>query len=77
METNETIDTLIGWYGLKGLPDQNKSAKLTYKTNNEHGDIEESMTYYTEDAVIITRSEPIAAEDVDDFFAGGWTWEED
>jgi len=35
------------------------------------------MTYWTEDAVIITRSEPIAAEDVDEFFAGGWTVEED
>ena len=25
METNETIDTSIGWFGTKGLPDQNES----------------------------------------------------
>ena len=70
-------DTTIEWVGTEGLPGQNKSDQKTYKTNNEAGVIEQSMTFWTENSVIITHSEPILAEDVDDFFADGWTLEED
>jgi len=72
-------DTTIEWVGTKGFPGKNKSDQKIYKTNNEAGDIvqEQSMTFWTEDSVVITHSEPIAAEDVDDFFAGTWNSEED
>jgi len=78
-------DTTIEWVGTKGPPDQNESDQTIYKTNNEAGDIvqsgdivqEQSMTFWTDYSVVITHSEPIAAEDVDDFFAGTWNSEED